>query len=345
MMEDNIVKRSTKLKHPNYVDFSLTENAKIMRKLNILGISKESMTFTMVYEKILLSLSFSLRTNILSKSKLDKVLSQAKVDDLFTRNENNRHGMSIDDFIKQSDSYYGRDAIEKAFTFLEQINIIKKTFFDNDIKYRLADEKLQKLLDAIGHAFIEELYLLTYKWRHFSQPTKEEKDRLEWIFNMDACRRIIQSAEIARYENKKARETSKNIAEYIEYLKLGNIDEFELSLITYAFKLYNNNKRKNLARVRSPKKHIQGYFNLLEQRFKQIELDFVNKIENIRKGYRETIQKYAFIFQYILNHICPLILKEFGSFTFKSLNSFEQKRRAKLMEMVYTASLNRKLAT
>jgi hypothetical protein len=228
--------------------------------------------------------------------------------------------MSIDDFIKQSaSSYYGRDAIEKAFTFLEQINIIKKTFFDNDIKYMLADEKLQKLLDAIGHAFIEELYLLTYKWRHFSQPTKEEKDRLEWIFNRDICRRIIQAAEIARYENKKARQTSKDIAEYIEYLKRGRIDEFELSLIISAFKLYNNNKGKNLIRVRSPKKHIQEYFNLLEERFKQIMLDFVNKIENIQKGYRETIQKYTFIFRHILNHICPLILKGFGSITFESL--------------------------
>jgi hypothetical protein len=290
-------------------------------------------------------------TNVLSKSKLDEVLSQAKLNgsilDLITRNTNNLNGISVEDFIKYSagscDPKFGRDIINRAFTFLEQINIIRKTYFDNDINYILVDEKLHKLIDAIGHVFIEEIYLLTYKWRHFSKPTKEEKDRLEWIFNEELSRRIIQAAEIARYENKKAREKSKNLEGYIEYLKLANTDEFELSLITSAFKLYNNNKRKNVARLRSPKKHIQEYFNALEKRFKEIELDFVNKIENLRKEYKKTIQEYTFIFRYILNHICPPILRGFGTITFKSLNSLENKKRLRLMEMVYTAISNRKL--
>ena len=58
------------------------------------------------------------------------------------------HGMSIEDFIKQSDSScypkFGRDVVGNAFTFLEQIYLIKETFFDNDIKYMLADEKLSE---------------------------------------------------------------------------------------------------------------------------------------------------------------------------------------------------------
>jgi hypothetical protein len=130
MIEDEIVNRSMKLKHPNYIDFSLTSDAKIMRNLNILGISEESMTFTMVYQKILFSIAFSMP---MSKSKLDEVLSQAKLDgsilDLFARNINNLNGISIKDFRKYAGSYYGPDIIDRAFTFLEQMNIIRKTYF------------------------------------------------------------------------------------------------------------------------------------------------------------------------------------------------------------------------
>ena len=180
--------------------------------------------------------------------------------------------------------------------------------------------------------------MLTYKWRHFSQPTKEEKDRLEWIFGADICRRIIQAAEIAKHENKQAMQKSKNIAEYIEYLKRGNIGEFELSLITYAFKLYNNNKTKNVVKVRSPKKDIQEYFNIVEKRFKEIESDFANNVKDIQIKYKQTIEKYRFVFQHILNHVCPLLLMQFGAIKYKSLSRKESEKRFKLMEMVYAAA-------
>jgi hypothetical protein len=71
MEEDNIVNRSTGFKHPNYVYFSLTEDAKIMRKLNILGISEQNMTFARIYEAILLSIAVSMQIKVLSKSKID----------------------------------------------------------------------------------------------------------------------------------------------------------------------------------------------------------------------------------------------------------------------------------
>jgi hypothetical protein len=184
--------------------------------------------------------------------------------------------------------------------------------------------------------------LLTYKWRHFIQPTKEEKDRLEWIVSADICRRIIQAAEITTYENKKAREQSKNIAEYIEYLKRGNINEFELSLITSAFKLYNNNKRKNVISVGRSKKNVQEYFHALEKRFKEIESDFVNKIENIQKEYRKTIQKYTFIFQHILNHICPMLLKQFPTRDRKSAPFDSQLAiRIKMMQWIESGRLDK----
>jgi hypothetical protein len=274
-MEYNIVKRNVKLRPANYVDFSLSEDAKVMRKLNILGISEENIRFTRVYKKILLSIA--LPSKVLSK--LDEVLSQAKVNrstlDLFTRHANNVQRISVEDFINCSscNSKFDRDVVVRAFTFLEQINLIKKTFSDNDIKYILADEKLHKLIQAIGDVFIEELFLLTYKWRHFSQPTKEEKDRLEWIIGSDTSKRIMQVTEIARFEDKNARRTSNNISEYNDYLKSACLGENERSMIDQELESYNL-KRKISDRTKKSKERHSRILLLTRETLQGTRVEF-----------------------------------------------------------------------
>jgi hypothetical protein len=144
----------------DHVNYSLTDDAKIMRRLNILGIHEDNMIFAKMYQQILLSIVFPMSSKILSKSELDEVLSQAKVNrttfELFTRNANNQQGISIDDFIKWNhnscNQKLDRDVVIRAFAFLKQNNIL---ISDKDIKYILADEELHKLIEAIGHAFIE----------------------------------------------------------------------------------------------------------------------------------------------------------------------------------------------
>ena len=42
--------------------------------------------------------------------------------------------------------------------------------------------------------------------------------------------------------------------------------------------------------------------------YKEIELNFVNKIKYIKKNYKQSIQEYAFLFRHILNNFCPQIL-------------------------------------
>lgn len=79
------------------------------------------------------------------------------------------------------------------------------------------------------------------------------------------------------------------------------------------FELYNNNKRKNVASVRSPDEDIQEYFNAMENSFKELESNFINKIKDIQKKYKQTIKKYRYLFQHVLNHICPLLLKQLGA--------------------------------
>jgi hypothetical protein len=313
MEEEKIVKEGLKAR-PNHSDFSLTNDAKIMRGLNILGISDDKMIFTKVYEQILLSIVFRMPTKITPES-LDEFLST------FRANRNGLPlGVSTEDFLNLSNLKLKYKIVETLLNLNEEQNkIIKKTLFDGDMRFILADDNLHQLIEVIGHLFVDEMSLLNCKWRHFSQPSEEEKERLEWLVGEDISRKIIRDAEIYRYDNKIARKSkraekrSKNVEEYIKHLKRGNTSEFELSLIDSVFELYIDNKRKNVACTRSSENDIQEFFNVLHNRFKELETNYVNKIEGVHQKYKDTIKKYRFLFQHVLNKICPLLLKSLSS--------------------------------
>ena len=91
--------------------------------------------------------------------------------------------------------------------------------YDNDIKYMFVQENLGILIEAIGDAFVEELFLLTYKPRHFSQPTKEEEDRLEWLLGSTTSKRILQAAEIGRFGDKRLEEQPRMYQNIITILR------------------------------------------------------------------------------------------------------------------------------
>ncbi len=183
------------------------------------------------------------------------------------------------------------------------------------------------------------MYLLNCKWHYVRPPTEEESNRLEWLVGNDLAKIIVNTAKLQWHQNKISRESknkekrSKNVDEYVKYLKRGNNNEFELSLIDSALESYKNS-------IGSSIDDVQQYFNILENRFKELEMNFINKIKDTQQKFKQTIRKYRFIFQHVLNHICPLLLKQFGTVKFESLKSFnsqENKKRIKLMEMVYTA--------
>ena len=112
----------------NRLNYSLTDDAKIMRRLNILGIHEDNMLFAKMYQQILLSIVIPTSSKILYESELEEVLSQAKVNrttfKLFTRNTNNQQYISIDDFIKRNhnscNQKLDRGVVIGAFAFLLQ---------------------------------------------------------------------------------------------------------------------------------------------------------------------------------------------------------------------------------
>jgi hypothetical protein len=208
--------------------------------------------------------------------------------------------------------------------------------FGNEIRYVIADEKLYKLIKIIGDTLTEELSLLLYKWRHFSEETPEEGDRLKWIFGERVAKSIVQAARISRYENRKAREQCKGIVEYNEYLEQKSVSKSEFLLIDREFETYNKRGIENTAKSR--KKVIQGYFKVREEHFKEIESNFVNKIKYIKKNYKQTIQEYAFLFRHILNNFCPLLLEPLNRITFKPINMKYVRLREKIMQSISSAA-------
>jgi hypothetical protein len=333
--KDNIIERSVKIGPIEEVYYSLTDDAKIMRKLHILGTSDEHATFKEVHEKILLYVVFPIQTENSPKS-FDEFLSP------FKSNRNGLSlGISIEDFSKSTSSKFQPEIVNQAFTLLDSENIIRKTFLDNEVRFVLKDERLQQLMASIGRLFVDEMYLLNCKWHYVRPPTEEESNRLEWLVGNDLAKIIVNTAKLQWHQNKISRESknkekrSKNVDEYIKYLKRGNNNEFELSLIDSALELYKNS-------IGSSNDDIQQYFNILENRFKELQTNFANKIKDIQGRYKQTIEKYRFLFQHVLNHFCPLLLKHLGPNIFEHLTSHidmqEYEKRAKLIEMVYVAA-------
>jgi hypothetical protein len=207
----------------------MQDDAKIMRGLNILGISEDKMIFTKVYEQILLSIVFHMPTKIPPEC-LDEFLST------FRANRNGLPlGVSTEDFLNLSNLKLKYKIVETLLNLNEEQNkIIKKTLFDGDVRFILTDDNLHQLIEVIGHLFVDEMSLLNCKWRHFSQPSEEEKERLEWLVGEDISRKIIRDAEIYRYDNKIARKSkrteksSKNVEEYIKHLKRRNTSDMSL---------------------------------------------------------------------------------------------------------------------
>jgi hypothetical protein len=418
MVEDNILHRSSEYSSKlGRVYYSLTEDVRKMRDLNILGLSEDHIQFKRIYKKFFLyEILHSRPISISSERWLDEVLLQLKVSrnnlnwekvtdksnyflnrDLGSKQYNQYlnggdaeskmviyhidytyqpipevwitkreyweatkysktifltkymltlPGASIKEMSKYdhfSDSKFEYDIIKKALILLKQNGLIKiALIFRNEIRYVIADEKLHKLIRIIGDTFKQELSLLIYKWRHFSEEIPEEEDRLKWIFDEKVAKSIVQAARISRYENRKAREKCKGIVEYKEYLKQKCVSKSELLLIDKEFETYNNKRKNNKDTTKSQKKDIQEYFKIREEHFKEIESNFVNKIKVIKKNYKKTIQEYSFLFRHILSNFCPLLLKQLDKIAFKPINREEFRRRAGITELILSAAMEPK---
>jgi hypothetical protein len=76
----------------------------------------------------------------------------------------------------------------------------------------------------------EESRLLLFIWEHLREPTKEEKERMNWLMGEGEMVRILKRAEMSRYTNNKLiKGTDKDRAKYKKDLKK-TLRDYDLNL-------------------------------------------------------------------------------------------------------------------
>jgi hypothetical protein len=224
-------------------------------------------------------------------------------------------GVSKEEFLtynnNSSEVKFTDQEIEKALQLLKESGLIKPYFvYENEIRYVTTNDDLSELIREISQIFEQELRLLMFRWRYFEKPTEEEKKRLRWMLGEKYAKSIIQSAEIAMYENKKALRKSKDINEYCEFLRrdLSGLPTWaadgEIFLDTHGF--VHKNKDKNIKDV---VKEVHGFYEFRRERQRWLESDLIDGIKDIKKIYERTVQEYAYLFHHVLTMVCPLLLK------------------------------------
>ena len=234
---------------------------------------------------------------------------------LFAKHILNLPGVSEEEFLmynnRFSDVKFTVQDIEKAFLMLKQNGLIKPHLvFENRIRYVMTKDDLLKLIKEISQIFESELFLLMFRWRYFEKPTEEEKKRLKWILGETYARRIIQLAENAMYENKKAIRNSRDINEYCEFLRR-DLNGFHTQAVdgqiymdTSGF--FNKNKGK---KIEAMAKDVHGFLEFRREKQRRSESDLIDGIKDIKKRYENTVQEYAYLFHHVLAMVCPLLLK------------------------------------
>jgi hypothetical protein len=235
---------------------------------------------------------------------------------LFAKYTLNLPGVSEEEFLKynnrSSDVKFTFQDIKKAFLLLKQNGLIKPHLvFENKTRYVITTkDNLLKLIKEISQIFESELILLMFRWRYFEKPTKEEKKRLKWMLDETYARQIIQSAEIAMYENKKAIRDSKDIDEYCEFLRkdLSGFPTWAVDGQIYmdTSRFINKNKGKN---IEAMTKDVRDFFEFRRKKQRESESDLIDGIKDIKKRYENTVQEYAYLFHHVLAMVCPLLLK------------------------------------
>ena len=110
------------------------------------------------------------------------------------------------------------------------------------------------------------------------------------------AKRIIQSAEIAMYENKKAIRDSKDINEYSEFFRrdLSGFSTWAVDGQIYMdiSRFIDENKDK---KIEDMAKDVRGFFEFRREEQRRLESDLIDGIKDIKKRYESTVQEYMHI--------------------------------------------------
>ena len=126
-------------------------------------------------------------------------------------------GVAINEFLDNSigPEKFKSEDVKKAIALLVKEGILKSCMnFRDEIRYKIADQRLRYMIHRLRDFHYEEFDLLLYKWEDFEEPTENEKERIIWLVGEEESERIFRSAEMKRHRNKVLMKTSKNLEEY-----------------------------------------------------------------------------------------------------------------------------------
>jgi hypothetical protein len=183
-------------------------------------------------------------------------------------------GVSINEFIK-NDSLgmkFQRSDVEKAFSLLIKNGLIKPVIvFRNETRFIIADERLRKFIHDLQFVRWIEWKLLMHKWNHHCEPTKVERERMNWLLDEQEMQKIFRHAEMSRYQDKQ--------------LMKGRL--------------------KFTSKV-GPKQP-EEYKEYLNQQLRNYESGLNKFVKIVKEVHCKTIQEYAFLHD-IIKIVCPMFL-------------------------------------
>lgn len=187
-------------------------------------------------------------------------------------------GISISEFMDNDDllsAKFQRDDVEEGFSILIKNGLIKPALvFRGETRYIIADERLRSLTQDLRLAHNMEWWLLKHKWKHFSEPTQEEQQRMNWLIGEEEMKTIFRDAEMSRFEDK----------------------ELRRGKLIFKFAPNGQSKRR------------QEYMHYLNQELLKYESEFIKEVQDVKKKHSETIEDYVFIHD-IIGIVCPMVLQ------------------------------------
>jgi hypothetical protein len=244
-------------------------------------------------------------------------------------------GVSIEEFLENDsmDLGFDRSYIEESFNLLEQIGLIKPIYvFQDETRFKIMDN-LRELITALNDLCQVELNLLLYKWKHFDEPSHQEKKRWQWLLSEKEANRIFRDVEMERCENRKRMRECKNVEEYHGFL-MKDITQFQQWSIDDMFNKYKiereQEKRQQEKREQEKKKQsgkrwirtkkIRGTKKELKDdiiKYRVYHREKLNTyleylpanleeegVEHFKMLFSKTIEEYPFLHD-ILKNICP----------------------------------------
>jgi hypothetical protein len=325
MIKDKILNKKDTYERGKPVFYSLSDDAKRQRQLNLLGVSPKQILFRNIYEKIFFYEIYHTPLKVIgSEQELDRFLSEINMTraDLKEIHSNN-HKLEI--AIKYEQKRYA-DTDTLYYTGDSDIHITRTEYWEacKYYKNKYATEYTCtlpgiSLKEFLGNPFmgvrfesanVEETLSLLIKNGLIKPGIIFRGDMRYMIADRDLRYLIHALSHILyregewlkhkwNYFEEPTREEQERMNWLLGQQKAANIFR-DAELSRY------ENKRK--IKERSHNKGIIEYRNNLEKTLKEKESELNDAIKEVKENYNETIKKYGFLHD-VLRIICPMVLK------------------------------------